>query len=341
MLETKSLAQQCWRLPGFDYARPYFYMVTLKRLKGLEALSALVAPGRCQMNEITKAFVHIIRTFHQRLAGLEPITCFSVMPDHIHLIIKIAGEVEEGSFAFHSCGTPLESYVEALMAALSRAYWEVCAKAGDANAKRMVEQARGETKRFACVFSADWHDWIVKCAGQLETFTRYVRENPARSWFRQSHRAFFQRVSAVEFLGRKWFGYGNAALLALPVLEPFRCSRRWVEGGREWCEALARAKRLGPGGAGVSTFMSPCEKACGRALGLSGGRWVVLCPEGFGEHWHPARQHERFCAQGRMLYLSLWQATGREPSRAELYQRCHEMGDCIVAGLPSQVMEAL
>ena len=29
--------------------------------------------------------------------------------------------------------------------------------------------------------------------------------------------------------------------------------------------------------------MSPCEKACGHALGLAGGRWVVFSPEGFGE----------------------------------------------------------
>ena len=37
-------------------------------------------------------------------------------------------------------------------------------------------------------------------------------------------------------------GYGNAALLELPVLEPFRCSRKWVENGPEWCESVARAE---------------------------------------------------------------------------------------------------
>ena len=75
--------------------------------------------------------------------------------------------------------------------------------------------------------------------------------------------------------------------------------------------------------------MSPCEKACGHALGLAGGRWVVLSPEGFGERWHPVRQYEKYCAEGRMLFLSLWPAMAREPTRAELYQRCHEMGDLI------------
>ena len=324
------------RLSGFDYSRPYYYMVTLRRETGLAALSALVAPGRCQMNGITQAFVYVIRNFHRQVVGVAPIECFSVMPDHIHLLIKITGEVAGETFAFRSCGTPLWDYVEALMAALSRAYWEVRAKGGDANARRIVALSRGETKRFAGIFCADWHDWIVKCAGQLEAFTRYIRENPARSWFRQNHAAYFQRVNELSFLGCKWFGYGNPELLKLPVLEPFRCSRRWTEGSPEWRKALARAERLGPGGAGISTFMSPCEKACGRALGLAGGRWVVLSPEGFGERWHPARNHERFCAQGRMLFLSLWPAMTREPSKAELYQRCHEMGDRILLGLSTQ-----
>ncbi len=330
----------CWRLAGFDYTRPYFYMVTLKRLEGLSPLSAIVAPGRCEMNAITKAFVHVIRHFHERVEGLEPIGCFSVMPDHIHLLIKIAGKVEPKTFVFTSAGLPLEYYVATLSAALSRAYWEVEAK--ERRARLLVDAGEGAgllvgertpTTKGLAVFSPDWHDWVVKRGDQLATWTRYIRENPARSWLRHSHRAFFRRVSKVEFLGREWQGYGNAALLKLPVLEPMRYSRKIKEGSGEWNAAVSRARRIGAGGAGVGTFMSPLEKACGHALGLSGGRWVVLSPEGFGERWHPGRQYERVCAEGRMLFLSLWAAEAREPTKAELYTRCHEMGDIVVAGL--------
>ena len=80
------------RLKGFDYSRPYFYMVTVRCLAGMAALSRIVSPGKCELNAITKAFVHVIRGSHERVAGLDPIECFSVMPDHIHLLIKIAGE---------------------------------------------------------------------------------------------------------------------------------------------------------------------------------------------------------------------------------------------------------
>lgn len=222
------------RLTGFDYARPYFYMVTIRCHAGVAALSAIVAPGRCEMDAITKAFVHVIRTFHERVVGLCPMEGFSVMPDHIYLLIKIAGETESKTLGFTSEGKALGFYVDGLMAALSRAYWEVLAKAGDGEARRIVLEAK-EIKRFALVFFADWHDWRVKCENQLAAFTRYIRENSAQSWLRKSHREYFQHVSAIEFLGRKWYGYGNAKLLVLPVLEPFRCSRKWAKDGPEWC----------------------------------------------------------------------------------------------------------
>lgn len=48
------------RLSGFDDSRPMFYMVTLKRLPGRQALSAIVEPGRCEMNPTTRAFVNCI-----------------------------------------------------------------------------------------------------------------------------------------------------------------------------------------------------------------------------------------------------------------------------------------
>ena len=327
------------RLSGFDYTRPYYYMVTLRRLDGLAAFSAIDATGVVE-NAITRAFHAIIKNFHLQWYVVEPIWCYVIMPDHIHLLIKLAAGEKR---------LALGTIVHQLMRALTREYAALMEQGGakqGATAEQggayAAQTEQGGAKQGACgasgrsvapIFSRDWHDWIVKRDGQLDAFITYIRENPARSWLRKSHREYFQRVNEIDFLGRKWYGYGNAALLGLPVLEPFRCSRKWVEGGPEWCEAVARASRLGPGGAGVSTFMSPCEKACGHALGLAGGRWIVLSPEGFGERWHPGRQYERYCAEGRMLFISLWPEMTREPTKAELYQRCHEMGDIVMEKL--------
>lgn len=40
------------RLTGFDYSRSYFYMVTIRCHAGVAALSRIVAPGKCELNEI-------------------------------------------------------------------------------------------------------------------------------------------------------------------------------------------------------------------------------------------------------------------------------------------------
>jgi len=59
----------------------------------------------------------------------------------------------------------------------------------------------------------------------------------------------------------------------------------------------------------------------------------VLPPEGFSPRWHPPREKERFCAQGRMLFLSLYEASTRKPTRKMLYERRHAMIDFVMAKL--------
>ena len=292
------------RLQGFDYSRPYFYMVTIRRCRGVAPFSRIVAPGRCEMTAVTPAFVNCIRTFHACCRALAPVDCFSIMPDHIHLLLRL---IEN---AMH---LRLEAVVGQLMDALESRWQAVM-------------------KRRQVVFEADWHDWIVSGRGQLAAFTQYIRENPRRRFLRMSHPEYFRRTQPVTYLGRVWYAYGNVDLLKLPVIEPFRCSRQWREGDADWRRAVHRAARIGPGGAGIGTFMSPCEKACGHALGRAGGRWIVLSPEGFGPRWHPSRRFEPCCAEGRMLFLSLYEPQARAPTAAELYARCHEMGDLIARG---------
>ena len=323
------------RLQGFDYARPFFYMVTLKRLKGLADFSKIVEPGVCELNEITKAFVHVIRGFSYVCPAIEKIECFSVMSDHIHLLVKIKEENPQGWY--------LTKIVELLIDRLEKAYWQVLAKA------TRVPGGDGKTLGFKTpVFNRSFHDYIVKKKSQLKSFTRYIRENPKRCWRRKLGAKYFGRVREIDFLGRRWWAYGNVDLIDLPVIEPFKCSRSWREGDSDWNAAIARARRVGPGAAGIGTFMSACEKACGHEIALEGGKFIILTPENFppesGEsighggwktRWHPLRQQEAACAAGKILYLSLYEPMGRKATKSELYERCHEMGDYVVAALSS------
>ena len=305
------------RLRGFDYKSPYFYMVTLKRLKGLVAFSE-IGPNGLVENAITRAFTAAIRGFHLKWRCCEEISPFVIMPDHLHLLFKIRAIPDR---------VALGVLVSQLAKALRNAYWQVVA----------ADAATGKTlpaspNRAACPNRAGWGG-APGLAGGAPGLAGGIRENPARAALRRANARFFQQVAPVEFLGRRWFAYGNRALLDLPVLVPFKGHRATAEGSPEWNALVESAARIGPGGAGVSTFMSPLEKACGNAIARAGGGLVVLSPEGFGLRWHPPREKERFCAAGRMLFLSLYEATARQPTRKELYDRCHEMVDLAQAGL--------
>lgn len=319
------------RLKGFDYWRPFFYMVTLKRLAGLEDFSKISGeeeppkdaqgqPCCLVANGITRAFEETIRHFHEHWWGLWPVECFAIMPDHIHLLFRLRDTGDQ---------LPLGKYVYHLVKELAGVYWR---QTGLPPQNGGVA-APVPSGALPPVFERRWHDWIVKKDGQLAAFRRYIGENPARSWLRKRNARFFGTVRTVSFGGREWFVYGNVAILDLPVLMAVRGHRATQPGSPEWEGLVGACARLGPGSAGVGTFMSPLEKECGNAIAKAGGKWVVLCPEGFSPRWHPPREQERFCAEGRMLFLSLYEPAERKLPDKELHCRCHEMGDIATAAL--------
>ena len=337
------------RLFNFDYKTPFFYMVTLKRLPGLADFSRIAENGLLVRNVITVAFERIIGTFHEKWRCIEPISPFIVMPDHIHLMIKIKPTPDR---------VALGVIINQLSKALRNEYWRVVA--ADAATRNTPEsaiyapgvtacapgvaacastQARGQCRETPPrdILDKDWHDWIVKRDGQLATFRRYIRENAMRAALRRRNAKFFGAVRRVAFLGREWFAYGNTDILKLPMLQAIKGHRATEPGSAEWHHLVYCAARIGPGGAGVSTFMSPLEKECGNAIAKAGGKWIVLSPEGFGSRWHPPREKECFCAQGRMLFLSLYEASTHKPARKTLYERCHEMIDLVCEKLTPSV----
>ena len=94
---------------------------------------------------------------------------------------------------------------------------------------------------------------------------------------------------------------------------------------------LAVAARIGPGGAGLSTFLSPLEKAAGNEIAKAGGSLIVLSMQGFGERWHPGAKQELFCAEGRMLYLSPYPPQAAKLTKQEMHLRAHARVDWALA----------
>ena len=324
------------RLPGFDYKRPFFYMVTVKRRDGAAAapFSAIAADGRIVASAITEAFLRVIEAFHEKWYCIEPIRYFVIMPDHLHLIIKVR-EIEKR--------VSLAVVVRQLIKALDRAYWAV------AGAERLLQNPAGGGSGVVLhdslresIFAFDWHDWIVKKGGQLAAFRKYIAENGTRAARRRAARQFFTRAREIAFQGRRYWAYGNEALLELPVIVAIKGHRRPLAGlvapeahpqaQLRGSEALcAAASRIGPGGAGLSTFLSPLEKEAGNEIIKAGGALIILSMEGFAPRWHPSEKQERLCAAGRMLYLSPYEPRAAKLTRQEMHVRAHELVDWALA----------
>ena len=200
------------RLARFDYSTPYFYMVTIKAVKGAMPFAcirreqlpedatqrpsaALTSPARyLEANAITHAFCTVVMRLHNFWRCIEPITCFSIMPDHIHLLIKIRNVENRVS---------LPKIVWQLKRRLEQAYWATggAVASNTPNYGYACMSSAASRADGLHVFEREWHDWIVKSDGQLKAFTRYIRENPYRSWLRSCHRENFRRVEEIDFLG--------------------------------------------------------------------------------------------------------------------------------------------
>ena len=311
-------------------------MVTVKRRDGaaVEPFSAIAADGRIVASAITEAFLRVIEAFHETWYCIEPIRYFVIMPDHLHLIIKILEIAKRVSLAV---------VVRQLIKALDRAYWAV------AGAERLLQNPAGGGSGVVLhdslresIFAFDWHDWIVKKGGQLAAFRKYIAENGTRAARRRAARQFFTRAREIAFQGRRYWAYGNEALLELPVIVAIKGHRRPLaglvapeahpQGHLRGSEALcAAASRIGPGGAGLSTFLSPLEKEAGNEIIKAGGALIILSMEGFAPRWHPSEKQERLCAAGRMLYLSPYEPRAAKLTRQEMHVRAHELVDWALA----------
>ena len=320
------------RLPGFDYKRPFFYMVTIKRREGAAAapFSAIAPDGRIMPSAVTEAFRRVIAALHEIWYCIEPIRYFVIMPDHLHLIIKMR-EIEKR--------VSLAVVVRQLIKALDKAYQEV------AGAERLPQNPAGDGAELPVlhdslresIFAFEWHDWIVKKSGQLAAFRKYIAENGPRAARRRAARRYFTRAREIAFQGTRYWAYGNEALLELPMIVAIKGHRGPFQGKLGQCQIrgekalCAAAARIGPGGAGLSTFLSPLEMAAGNAIIRAGGSLIILSMDGFAPRWHPSEKQERFCADGRMLYLSPYEPRAAKLTRQEMHGRAHALVDWALA----------
>lgn len=300
------------QLSGFDYRSPYFYMVTLHAKQGIRPFSILSEERKTGLlsTPIMRRMKGVIYGIETHFKDQVSLTCFTIMPNHLHLIIRILNVEQRPS---------LIAIVEWLIAMLSYGYYEV------------LNLPQGPS-----IFEKRWHDWIVMKANALKTFRDYVNNNPYRALYRLRHRdACFPRTFQTPHYS--WRCLGLLSLKETPVRAPIICSRSILPESTLWKAWKDFAQRLGPGCLAIGTFMSPCEKMVREEVLKNGGGIVQLVPYGISPRGHASAEEEPLLVAGRLTIMTPFSYEVCKPTKKELYDRCHNILNVIATSFQSGI----
>lgn len=150
------------RLPGWDYAAPAWYSVTVCTHDRARVLGHVDPQGRMHLSpvgQLVEACLRAIPAHHPRAV----LDAFVVMPDHVHLILGLAGEHVDGAGRQRAGAGSLGTVVGTWKAAVTRA-----------------ARARGT----GCRWQRGYYEHIVRSETALDRHRRYIALNPAR-WARR------------------------------------------------------------------------------------------------------------------------------------------------------------
>ncbi len=250
---------------------------------------------------LTQALAQTIGNFVAQSPGVAYINPFIIMPDHIHLLIKLNDHPERLS---------LKSYIHILSVQLTRTF-------------------SAHTGLKTSLFSPEWHDLIVKRHHQLVNFEHYICNNAHMRLLRQSHptRFYCTRNYTHWRLGDLPCDLvGTPELLDEPALVAVRISRKITEATPEWQKTMAFYDAWRPGMTAVGTWWSKGEQAAAQKILARGGHLIHLDPCGFPERWHPSGDFaQKMCADGRILYLSPYPPQTQHLPVGETRRRCLEL----------------
>ena len=234
-----------------------------------------------------------------------------LMPDHLHMIVRINRPLPEGKH--------LGIIIGAFKGGASRAWWRLnsAADAADTGAANMAGTGAARVAvasaaaSHAPLFEPGYNDHILMREGQLDNWKRYLRDNPRRYLMRREYPDLFQRSLCVVIGGVRYSAFGNLLLLRQPEKHQVFFHRRThgiltEETGFWEAESRRLISLAESGDVLVTPGISECEKRIkGMAL-RRGLRMIHLQSAPIGQYWKPERSRFEACANGSLLILAPW-----------------------------------
>ena len=231
-----------------------------------------------------------------------------LMPDHLHLIVRINIPLPKGKH--------LGIIMGAFKGGVSRAWWQM---------ETTVSAASAAESR-PPLFEPNYNDHILMRDGQLDNWKRYLRDNPLRYMMRREYPDLFQRALCVTIGGTRYSAFGNMLLLRQPEKHQVFFHRYTdgvpTENTEYWkTESQRLISAANSGDVVVTPGVSECEKRIKNMALKQKLRLIHVQADPIGQYWKPERSRFEACAYGTLLVLAPWPED--MPTFASDYERFH------------------
>lgn len=297
------------RCVGHDYTRRQIYMITMVT-EGRRPLFGQVVGKSAAPEGDADAPRIVLSELGQRVADEwwatslhhpeVEVIALQMMPDHLHGILFVKEKMEK----------PLGMALRGFKQSCNRHYRELVLGKPVSSVALSTQQEKKDRRRedrsHGLLFARGYNDKLLLHSGQLETWLRYLADNPRRLLMKREHPDLFRVQRNVTAAGTSFSAIGNRFLLDRPVRLQVQCSRRLTEAEiQEKVKEYLTAARQGA--VLVSPAISPGEKAVMRAAFDEGLPLIFLQENGFTDLAKPGGARMEACARGQLLILAPWE----------------------------------
>ena len=269
----------------------------------------------------------------ERMPQVEPkieLVCYSIMPNHIHFIIAVRGELSR----------PIGTIIRSFMGATSRSLHMLRTEGKIQWNSAAASIARKTSTEKPSLWQPGYCIGICHTEQKLHTRIGYVIENPFFGILETERHDFMKRTMMLTIKGRRYSGYGNMLLLKEPDRLQVFCHRNHpvthepyhlTQDFREEKQAILNA--AADGVVIVTPGISPGESDIMWSVLQNGGYVINIQQEEIpiSDKWHPEKERRIYCSQGQMLVLSVhdlphqtfYDCMGQEIPMTTSYARFH------------------
>lgn len=317
------------RLLSHDYHAVGTYMLTLVvegRLPLFGQLCGTVDAPRVVLSALGKTIRDVEQKKISQYYPMVEVWKLCVMPDHLHLIVRVKAPLPEGRHLGHM--------VSGFKSGCSRAWWalqDAADPCGEpqgtgaspaASVSAPISAPASASTPVSCtsapvpcgspqgplrpvLFEKGYCDKVLLRDGQLDNWKRYLDDNPRRLFIKRLHPEYFTILHEVSLMDLPCQIVGNRFLLdnldkAAVIVHRAYSDQEFENYRRQWL-AIGEA-----GGVLISAAVAPREKVVMREAMDRGYRLIHLRENGFPPLYKPSGEAFDACSEGRLLLISPW-----------------------------------